>query len=130
ARLGRTLDARDAESPDVAVLDFQAWRRLFHADPSIVGTTIELRSDWNGSYTPEQEQRLLTIVGVLPESFEFPTGPMDFYAPFVLDDLSRRSPTVTLMARLRGGVSMRDAVEEATVIGAAIRPPLPANAPP
>ena len=55
AMLGRTLDAGDAANADVAVLGFDTWRRVFHSDAGVVGTTMELRSDWNGSYTPEEE---------------------------------------------------------------------------
>src|SRR5262249_28666899 len=96
AALGRTLVEGDAQRPDVAVLDSDTWRRVFHADPAVAGTRIELRSDWNGSYTPERERRLLTIVGVLPAGFEFPTGPLEFYTPIVVAD-PRRSANVTIM---------------------------------
>ena len=52
---------------------------------------------------------------------------MDYYTPFVVDP-SKRSPRVTLFGRLRPGVSLTAALEEANVIGSAIVPP-PANAP-
>ena len=129
AMLGRTLGPGDDANPDVVVLGFETWRRVFHAEPRIIGTTIEFRADWNGSYTPELERRLLTVVGVLPAAFEFPTEPMGFYTPFVLDEASNRSPSVTLIGRLGPGVSLKAALDEANVIGTAIRPPRPANAP-
>ena len=69
--------------------------------------------------------RALTIVGVLPAGFEFPTGPMDFYLPY---DPSSGTATVTLIGRLRPGVSQQAALDEANVIGRAI-PPRSANAP-
>jgi putative ABC transport system permease protein len=71
----------------------------------------------------------MTIVGVMPPTFELPTGPMDFYTPFAVD-VSKPSPRVTLIAHLRPGVSLSVAADEANVIGSAIRPPRPANAPP
>jgi predicted permease len=126
ALLGRTLDAADDAHPDVLVLSFDTWRRVFHSDERVIGTTIEFRSDWNGSNTPELERRLLTIVGVLPAAFELPTGSLDFYTPFILDDLTK-SASVTLIGRLRPGVSLADAITEANTIGGAIRP-RPANA--
>ena len=122
ASLGRTLTADDDAHPDVAVLTFDAWRRLFHADPAVVGTTIELRGT-------DIAARLLTVVGVLAADFEFPTGTSDFYTPIALDP-SRRSPFVTMIGRLKPGVSLQDAIDEANVIGSAVRPPRPADAPP
>jgi hypothetical protein len=53
---------------------------------------------------------------------------MDFYTPFAID-ASKPSPRVTLIAHLRPGVSLPVAADEANVIGSAIRPPRPANAP-
>ncbi len=130
AMLGRTLDSADEAHPDVVVLSFDAWRRLFHSDPGVVGATLEFRADFNASYTPELERaRLMTIVGVLPAAFELPTGPMDFYTPFVVD-ASKRSPRVTLIGRLHSGVPLTVAMDEANLIGSAIGPPLPASAPP
>jgi predicted permease len=125
ALLGRTLVAADDANPNVVVLGFDTWRRVFHSDEHVIGRTIEFRSDWNGSYTPELERRLLTIVGVLPAAFELPTGPLDFYTPFILDDLTK-SASVTLIGRLRSGVSLPEASDEANAIGSAIRP-RPAN---
>jgi putative ABC transport system permease protein len=129
AALGRTFDPRDESNTDVVVLSDEAWRRLFHADRHIVGTAIELRSDWNGSYTPEVVRQLVTIVGVLPAAFELPTGPMDLFMPFsaATRDNLLRGP---MIGRLRPGVSLQEARDEANAIGTAIRPPLPRNAPP
>jgi putative ABC transport system permease protein len=129
AMLGRTLDAGDDANPNVAVLSFDTWRRLFHSDPGVVGAALEFRADFNASLTPERERpRLVTVVGVMSDGFELPTGPMDYFAPFVVDT-SKPSPRVMLFGRLRPGVSLTAALEEANVLGSAIRPPLPANAP-
>ena len=128
AQLGRTLVADDAAKPDVVVLSFDTWRRLFDSDPAAVGATIEFRADFNASLTPELvPPRLMTIVGVMPAAFELPSGPMDYYTPLVVDS-SKRSPRVTLFGRLRPGVSLTAALEEANVVGSAIVP-APANAP-
>ena len=128
AQLGRTLVADDAANPNVVVLSFDTWRRLFDSDPAAVGATIEFRADFNASLTPELvPPRLMTIVGVMPAAFELPSGPMDYYTPLVVDG-SKRSPGVTLFGRLRPGVSLTAALEEANVVGSAIVP-APANAP-
>ena len=127
AMLGRTLVAGDDANPNVVVLSFDAWRRLFQSRPDAVGATLEFRADFNASLTPELvPPRLMTIVGVMPAAFELPNGPMDYYTPFLVDPL-KRSPRVTLFGRLRPGVSLTAALEEANVLGSAIVPP-PANA--
>src|SRR6185503_9894272 len=96
------------------------WRRLFHSQPDAVGATLEFRADFNASLTPELvPPRLMTIVGVMPAAFELPTGPMDYYTPFLVDS-SKRSPRVTLVGRVRPEVSLPAALEEANVIGSAI----------
>ena len=127
AMLGRTLVAGDEATPDVVVLSYDTWRRHFNADPAVVGTALELRT---GALMTPIPPRLLTVVGVLPADFELPTGPLDFYTPIVLDPASKRSPQVTMIARLAPGVSLDAATHEVNLLGAAIRPPWPANATP
>ncbi|HEY4131531.1 MAG TPA: ABC transporter permease, partial [Gemmatimonadaceae bacterium] len=63
---GRGLRRSDAEAgaPVVIVLSYDAWRKKFHQDSSIVGHV--LTSTWDGSP--------ITIVGVEPPGLEFPTG--------------------------------------------------------
>jgi putative ABC transport system permease protein len=120
ALLGRTVVEGDEANPDAMVLSFDAWQRHFNADPGIIGTAVELR--------PPGIPRLLTVVGVLPAEFEFPTGALDFYLPMAPTPASP-SPRVTMLAHLDAGVSLEAATDEANVIGAAIAPPRAANAP-
>jgi putative ABC transport system permease protein len=58
--LGRDFDAADdrLSGPDVVVLSDSLWRRRFGGDPSIVGRQITLND------------RLFTVVGVMPRGFE------------------------------------------------------------
>jgi putative ABC transport system permease protein len=116
--LGRTLAASDEANADVVVLSFETWRRHFDADPGIVGTSLEFRA---GALLGPTPPRLLTVIGVLPADFEFPTGPLDYYTPMALGP--KQSPRVAMIGRLAPGVSLEAAVDEASVMGAAIRPP-------
>ena len=116
AMLGRTFEPGDAGNPDIVVLGHETWRRLFQSNRDVVGRKLVQGGP---------QGRALTIVGVLPAGFEFPTGPMDFYLPY---DPSRGTANVTLIGRLRPGVSQQAALDEANVIGRAI-PPRSANAP-
>jgi putative ABC transport system permease protein len=125
ALLGRTLGPADQAAPDVVVLDFDTWQRSFNADPTIVGQAIEFRS--GGFPAPAAPPRILTVVGVMPARFEFPTDSADFYTPIALDP-SRPSPGVTMLAHVKPGVSPAAALEEANLLGEALRGPRPANA--
>jgi putative ABC transport system permease protein len=126
AMLGRAFDAGDTVNPDVVVLTFDTWQQHFNADPNIVGTTLELRG---GALMGPAPPRLLTIVGVLPSDFEFPTGPSDFYTLLRQPISSGPSPRVTMIGRLAAGMSLKAATDELNAMGAAIRPPWPADAP-
>ena len=117
ALTGRTILSSDETNLDVAVLSFETWRRHFHGDAAAVGSTIELRAS----------NRLLTIVGVMPEGTEQLGMPMDIYTPLVPGSRIGLGP---LIGRLRDGVSPANAEEEANAIGTAVRPPRPASAPP
>jgi putative ABC transport system permease protein len=125
AMLGRTLGGDDDMNPDVVVLSFHTWQRHFNSDPSIVGKALEFRT---GALLAPIPPRLLTVVGVLPADFEFPTGSLDFFTPIVLNP-SRPPPSVTMIGRLAPEVSLDVAIQEVNTMGAAIRPPWPATAP-
>ena len=130
AMLGRTLVAADDANPDVVVLSFEVWRRLFQSRPDALGSTIEFKADFNASLTPELvPPRPMTVVGVMPPAFELPNGPTDYYIPFLVD-AAKRSPRVTMFGRLLPGVSLAAALEEANVLGSAIVPPPPNSLPP
>lgn len=57
-RAGRTFNMRDPD--DVAVISAGFWRQRFGRAPSVPGSTIAL------------DGRLFTVIGVMPETFEFP----------------------------------------------------------
>jgi predicted permease len=60
ALIGRTFQAGDA--PDVAVISEGLWRRRFAADPALPGRVVTI------------DDRPRTIVGVMPDAFQFPYG--------------------------------------------------------
>ena len=129
AMLGRTIVPADDLAPDVAVLSADTWRRHFDADPNIVGRAIEFRAGGISRSAP----RMLTVVGVMPPSFRYGG---DFLTPIVFDAREftvgggPRPFGVSMIGRLAPGVTREAATQEANDIGAAIRPPRPANAPP
>src|ERR1700737_4877592 len=106
--LGRlfTPDERRAISQPVALLSDAYWRHQFTADPAIVGKAIEL----NG--TP------VTVVGVLPASFDFgavfsPGAKVDLFVPLNLNHARDWGNIVTLLGRLKPGVTLAQALDDA-----------------
>ena len=121
--LGRVLQATDDANPNVVMLSYDMWQRHYHSDPAIVGRTLEVRM---GALLPARPPLFLTVVGVLPRHFEFPTGTLDFVMPINLDP-SAKPPGVVTVARLAEGVSIDAATQEANTMGAAMRAAWPAD---
>jgi macrolide transport system ATP-binding/permease protein len=108
--MGRALAGVDARAP-VAVLGYQAWNRLFAADPAVVGRDVDL------------DGRKFTIVGVLGHQFggldDYPHDlwiPLSTYAELVRPDLlGPRAPRhIEITARLRTGVTAAQAASALT----------------
>jgi predicted permease len=107
-RLFTPDDTRHGTHPVVLLADHW-WRRQFSADPDIVGKEIDL----NG--TP------VTVVGVLPANFDFgavfsPGAKIDAFTPEVLDDERMWGNIVTMIARMKPGVTIGQAQSEANTL--------------
>jgi putative ABC transport system permease protein len=133
AAIGRTFVSADDANPDVVVLSHHTWQTHFRSDPAAVGSVIELRGTLigtsNADARPGASGRLLIVLGVLPADMEHLGVDIDFYTPLVLAP-GGRAGAGTVRGRLRDGVSLTEANEEANVIGNAVRPPRPASDPP
>jgi predicted permease len=93
----------------VVLLANHWWRRQFAADPDIVGKEIDL----NG--TP------VTVIGVLPVSFDFgavfsPGAKIDAFTPEILDNERTWGNIVTMIGRLKPGVSIGQAQAEGLMV--------------
>ena len=114
--------APDEEKPGaarVAILSHGFWQRRFGGEQSIIGSTINL-SGWP-----------TTVVGVLPPNFALmlpsetqePTK-IDVWIPYT-DDYAkqpRHHHTLTVIARMKPGVSLQQAQEEMNAIAARLYP--------
>lgn len=121
--LGRLLLPEEDKPgrPDVAILTERAWKRLFNADPAIVGKAIVL----NGNP--------FLVAGVLQGGFmlnaevmpsETPMDKMDIFAPLPLGadaEKNRGDENYNIMVRLKPGVSVRQAQADLDVIASRIR---------
>jgi predicted permease len=108
--MGRLFAQDESRGPHpIALLSNAYWRRQFASDPAIVGKAIEL----NG--TP------VTIVGVLPDSFDFgavfsPGAKVDLFTPLDLNLERDWGNIVTLVGRLKPGVTVAQALDDANRI--------------
>ena len=110
-RLFTAEEARGAVVPNstgtsVVLLANAYWRRQFHSDPAIVGKAIEL----NGAP--------VTVVGVLPESFDYgavfaPGAKADLFVPLSLETERMWGNIVTVVGRLKPGVTVAQALDDA-----------------
>jgi putative ABC transport system permease protein len=93
----------------LAILSYGAWQRRFGARPDVVGRTIEL------------DGQPFEVVGVMPQTFEFPAGDHDVevWSPLTLDVrslLTRPHRMYRTIGRLAPGVTMAQAQAEMDAI--------------
>jgi predicted permease len=97
------------DGPPAVLLSDVFWRRQFAGNPAIVGQTITL------------SKRAVTVVGVLPPEFDFgsifsPGLKIDVFVPAVMENLRDWGNTLAIVARLKPGVSVAQAQNEADVL--------------
>jgi putative ABC transport system permease protein len=132
--IGRTFTpSEDAPGRDVVVLSYRLWQRLFSGRPDIVGETMRL------------DRRPFEVIGVMPESFEFPKRgpvfngtPAQAWIPIAFSDEEKGEAARgmffnnSVVARLKPGISVEQAQSELGVLARRIRenyPPVLKNSP-
>jgi putative ABC transport system permease protein len=107
-QLGRTFLAEEDRpgAPGVAVLSDGLWRRKFHADAAIIGKSIVL------------DGKPYNVVGVMPPGYQYPPlteiwTPPQLDTPFLT---SYNLPALRVMARLKPGVSIKQAEAQLNAI--------------
>ena len=100
------LFAATEEQAAVVVLGYGLWQRKFGGSASAVGQVLRLDS------VPH------TIIGVLPQSFQFPARDLDAWVPLQPSAEERSSGAFWLetVGRLKPGVSLAQAQHEMTAI--------------
>jgi putative ABC transport system permease protein len=117
---GRTFSFEEEQpgNDQVALISHNLWQRHFAGDPNSVGRTITLDS------------KTYTIVGVMPEGFQFPGGSgtvlriftpaaAELWVPLALDadTLSQRSShSLNVIGRLKPGITVAQATAEMDAI--------------
>ena len=109
-RLGRLFTETEAVegAPRVVLLSHRAWSSQFGAEPAVRGASVVLNEEPH------------TVLGVLPEDFEFPFPETDIWTPLVVppyeSETSMNARPFMGIGRLRDGVSPEQAESEARVI--------------
>src|SRR6185312_1656968 len=113
--LGRAFHENDdrPNSPQVAIVTYAVWQRVFGGDPHIVNRQVTL------------DGKAATIIGVLPRILEYPTD-TEIWTPARFDPAQwtwRGEGTrfVNVLGRLKKNVSFSKAQEELATIGDRLR---------
>jgi predicted permease len=125
---GHTFDARDGrlDGTDVVVIGARLWRRIFHADPGVVGTRLLL------------DGQPYTVIGIMPPGFTFPTDAMlaagqhlrqdvDLWTPLELQTGDRSGAYLQVVARLKPDVTLDQAQADMSSVARAIGEQVAAN---
>jgi predicted permease len=121
--LGRTFTASECvagkewQSAHVTILSYAYWREHYGASPDVMGKTITLNE--------LGEKLQYTVVGVMPQGFDFPY-PLAPNKPDMWINLPMRNSfdsgnVLQVMGRLKAGVSMDQAQAEIKTIADRIR---------
>ena len=112
-QMGRQFSSEECKQngPRVTLLTDGLWRRKFAADPNIVGRALSF------------DGGPVTVVGVLPASFDFstvftPGSRVDMFEPLPLSpEINRQGNTVAIIGRLKPGATVESAGAETAVLG-------------
>ncbi len=119
---GRTLEEEE-NAPGkggVAVLSHGLWQRRFASDPGILGRTIRV------------EGETVTVVGVMPAWFQYPTAQVDLWLPLTLNPerpRGRGAHFLRVVARLREGATLESARSELGVVAGRLEREFPKSYP-
>src|SRR6476659_3186256 len=113
AIVGRTFQPGEDQpnGPKVTVLNYGLWQKRFGGDRNVIGRALTINGE---SYT---------IVGVLPESFQFALRPNDLWLPYQPTENQRTRRFMhgtNLIGRLKPGVTAAQAQAELNVIAGRI----------
>lgn len=102
--LGRAFTAEDGipGRDSSVILGYGFWQSRYAGDRNIVGRKITVNGE------------PCSVVGVLPAGFHFPNAKADIWVPMPADrgEASRRGRYLTTIARLKPGVSLKQAQQD------------------
>ena len=116
--LGRDFLAEEGQAgkENVVILSYGLWQRRFGAASEVIGQKISVNS------------QPFTVVGVMPQGFEFPRAYAELWTPLAPDaDLkaNRRAHFLYTRARLKPGVTIQQAQAEMDIIAGRLQQQYP-----
>jgi putative ABC transport system permease protein len=101
-----TADQDRPGASDVIVLSHALWQRRFNGDPAVIGQAVTISGT------------AVTILGVMPEGFYYPTRTTEFWRPIAINpaDASRGGHFLGVVARLKPGTGVDRAGAEMKTI--------------
>ncbi|HEY3628209.1 MAG TPA: ABC transporter permease [Terracidiphilus sp.] len=124
--LGRVFSPQEEDAHQLlAVISYRLWQNRFHRDPRVMGTSITL------------DRQVYTVIGVMPRSFEFPLGqgtlhPTELWIPLSSTPLELAEKEAgnfryQMVARMKDGLTLRQAAEDADLVSRRIMENYPAT---
>ncbi|MGI8746020.1 MAG: ADOP family duplicated permease [Bryobacteraceae bacterium] len=117
--LGRTFRSQETFTGKdrVAILTYDLWQTQFAGDPHILGRSISL----NG--------KNYDVVGVMPRGFFFPSHAVQIFVPFGFKPSvfveQRRPHSLSVIARLRSGITLAQASDQMKAIASRLEQTYP-----
>jgi predicted permease len=107
--LGRNFTPEEEHwgGPDAVIISYAFWQRRFQGDPNVLGRKLHI-----GQY-------YFPIVGVMPESFQFPNRDVDLWTPSAPDApfAQRRDETwFNVIGRVKPGVTLKQAAADLATV--------------
>jgi predicted permease len=122
-RVFTSAEDHTTSGPQVAIIGHDLWRRRYGEDASVLGQVVRV----NGSD--------LTIIGIMPAGFRGLTGRAELWFPAVQaprltypEFLTTNQDFISVVARLRPGVSLPTLRAELGTVGASIQRAQPSEA--
>ena len=114
---GRTFRPEEDTTPDkdpVVLISYQIWQTHFGSDPALINNVLKLN------------ERSYTVIGIMPDDFHGVSGDAQVWFPISMISAVRPASILQarnarwheVVARLKPGVSVKDAVSEMEIIAA------------
>ena len=114
---GFTAEQDRPGSNNVIVISHALWQRRFNGDPAVVGRAVTV------------DGAPMTIVGVMPRDFYYPTRTSEFWQPIAINPANapRGAHFLGVIARLENGVTLESAGAEMKTIAERLSVQYPDN---
>lgn len=115
--MGRTFtEQEDRDAAQVVVLSYSVWQRRYNSDPSLLNRTVLF------------DGARYTVIGIMPRDFTYRDNTREFWFPINVTPqfrAMRGSHFLSVVARLKPGVTVQRAADEMHAIAARLKQQYP-----